>query len=94
MNEKLLVLISRQLEEIRTMIAKQQQGQLQREIGRPNKKYMVMKYCKCYENGTKVDCARTTGISIKTVSKHWNSCTELEEAPTKQETAKYTRYSE
>lgn len=70
MNEQLLMLISKQLEEISAMLIKQQvKGG---KMGRPSKEHIVVRYRKNYPEGRKTDCARITGISIKTVSKYWD----------------------
>jgi len=75
MNEQLLLLISKQLEEINAMLLKQQRiGKVQGKTGRPSKKYIVMRYRKAHPNGKKMECARVMGISIKTVSKYWDIC--------------------
>ena len=48
MNEQLLVLISKQLEEINAMLTKQEQrqGQSQGKMGRPSKEHIVVRYRK------------------------------------------------
>jgi len=85
MNEQLLVLISKQLEEINAMLTKQEQrqGQSQGKMGRPSKEHIVVRYRKSHPNGKKMECAKLTGISIKTVSKYWDVYTDTKNAATK-----------
>ena len=83
MNEQLLMLISKQLEEISIMLVKQQQnGESRGKTGRPSKKHIVMRYRKAHPVGKKMECARLMGISIKTVSKYWESWVEQTEKTT------------
>jgi len=88
MNEQLLMLISKQLEEINAMLVRQErQKNAQGKMGRPTKEHIVTRYRKRYPTGKKMECARATGISIKTVSKYWNSYVDidLQELMTKQD---------
>lgn len=70
MQEQMLTLISKQLEEITRMLAKQREepwGQM----GRPTKEHIVLRYRENYPTARKMECVRATGLSIKTVSKYW-----------------------
>ena len=74
MEEQLLLLISRQLEEIHVMLTRQQEeGKIPKRLGRPTKEHIVFRYREKYPNGKKMECVKATGISIKTVSKYWDS---------------------
>jgi hypothetical protein len=70
MSEQMLMLISKQLEEISALLNKQQLKT--GKIGRPSKKHIVMRYRENYPTGRKMECAKMLGISIKTVSKYWD----------------------
>ena len=71
MNEQLLILISRQLDELTEMLVKQQKVP-QGKMGRPTKEHIVIRYRECYPEVGKRRCSRDTGLSIKTVSKYWD----------------------
>lgn len=71
MEEKMLMLISKQLERITAMIEKRQ-GNYGGKMGRPTKEHIVIQYRISYPEARKMQCARATGLSIKTVSKYWD----------------------
>jgi len=72
MQEKLLMQICHQIEEISTMVVKRQKQQKSTgKKGRPSKEHIVKQYRKKYPKGRKMECAKKTGLSIKTVSKYW-----------------------
>ena len=71
MDEQLLLQISKQLEELTAMIAKQQK-QPWGKPGRPTKEQDVFRYRENFSESGKMQCVRATGLSIKTVSKYWN----------------------
>jgi len=71
MQEQILRLISKQLEEVISLIGthkKEHWG----KVGRPTKEHIVRKYRQKYPDSWKMQCVRTTGLSIKTVSKYWD----------------------
>jgi len=70
MEEQMLVMISKQLEELTTLL-KQQEGRSQGKTGRPTKEHIVIRYRTNYPYARKMECVRATGLSIKTVSKYW-----------------------
>ena len=70
MVEQMLVMISKQLEEL-TLLIKQQEGGSKGKIGRPDKKHIVLRYRTSYPQAKKMECVRATGLSVKTVSKYW-----------------------
>ena len=78
MQEQMLMLISKQLEEITRMLEKQYQGSWG-QIGRPTKEHDVLRYRENYPTAGKMECVRATGLSIKTVSKYWGLYEESEE---------------
>ena len=81
MDEQILIWISKQLEEIHTMLVRQQQGEeTGGKMGRPNKRHLVMQYRRCYPKGKKMECVKLMGISIKTVSKYWDSYADFQES--------------
>ena len=69
--EELLREISEQLDEVMSMLAKQEPREVHK-IGRPTKEDIVMRYRRKYPNDSKTSCVRATGLSIKTVSKYWD----------------------
>ena len=78
MHEQMLMLISKQLEEITRMLTKQYKepwGQ----TGRPTKEHDVLRYRESYPTARKMECVRATGLSIKTVSKYWELYEESKE---------------
>ena len=77
MEEKMLVMISKQLSELIALIKKQtkQQGQ---KVGRPTKEHVVAQYRANYPDKRKVDCVQETGLSFKTVNKYWKMALEKE----------------
>jgi len=81
MSEQLLMLISKQLEEINAILTKQQLKT--GKLGRPDKKQIVMRYRENYPTGKKMECARVLGISIKTVSKYWDLSTNAQDEKAK-----------
>ena len=72
MQEELLMLISKQLEEIIGVIGTQRKERWGK-VGRPTKEHIVKKYRKAHPDSWKMQCVRTTGLSIKTVSKYWDA---------------------
>ena len=68
--EEILRDISKQLDEVMNMLAKQE-PQASHKIGRPTKEDIVMRYRRKYPDDSKTSCVRATGLSIKTVSKYW-----------------------
>jgi len=84
MNEQLLLLISKQLEEINAILVRQEQRNTKKnaqgKMGRPTKEHIVLKYRGMYPNNRKMQCTRATGLSIKTVSKYWDLYEEKKEA--------------
>ena len=69
--EELLREISEQLDEVMSMLAKQEPREVHK-IGRPTKEHIVMRYRKNNPDASKTSCVRETGLSIKTVSKYWD----------------------
>jgi len=78
MEEQMLIMISKQLEELTTLLGKQKKSS-QGKLGRPTKEHIVIRYRENYPKAKKMACARATGLSIKTVSKYWDM------VPTKKE---------
>ena len=74
MQEQMLLYIAKQLEEILKRLEKQESRKPGGKIGRPDKEHIVLRYRKNYPNASKTDCMRATNLSIKTVSKYWDSC--------------------
>lgn len=70
MEEQMLVMISKQLEELTTLI-KQRESRPRSKTGRPTKEHVVIRYRESYPRAKKMECVRATGLSIKTVSKYW-----------------------
>ena len=68
--EELLLLISKQLNIVIGMLLDKKEN-APRKKGRPTKENIVIKYRNSYPNARKMQCARATGLSIKTVSKYW-----------------------
>lgn len=77
MQEQILMRISNQLEEIARMVGAQRKEHWGK-VGRPTKEHIVRKYRKKYPDSWKMQCVRTTGLSIKTVSKYWDMIDEEE----------------
>ena len=71
MQEQMLTQISKQLETIIEMLAKQQKEPWGK-MGRPTKGHVVLRYRESCPTARKMECVRATGLSIKTVSKYWN----------------------
>ena len=84
MDEKLLRLISKQLEEVTRMLAKHEKEPWGK-IGRPTKEHIVRQYRQNYPDAKKMQCVREAGLSIKTVSKYWDVCVVKEETKDDQE---------
>ena len=76
MQEQMLLFIAKQLEEIIKMLEKQEGKESTGKIGRPTKGHIVALYRTNYPEATKTQCVRSTALSIKTVSKYWDLCTE------------------
>ena len=72
MQDELLIYISKQLN-MAIEILKRQEKQPTNKIGRPTKEHIVVRYRQSYPNASKRSCARATGLSTKTVRKHWES---------------------
>ena len=75
MDEKMLQKLSEQLDMIMEMLERTQPRKERKrpvKMGRPSKKYIVVRFRKQYPDDAKMDCVRETGVSIKTVSKYWN----------------------
>ena len=71
--EEQLKYISNQLEEINRNLNMQNNKNKREQLGRPTKEHIVRRYRKNYPEGKKMQCSRTTGLSIKTVTKYWDS---------------------
>ena len=71
MDEQLLLQISKQLEELTVLLAKQQKRPWGKP-GRPTKEQEVLRYRENFSESGKMQCVRVTGMSIKTVSKYWD----------------------
>ena len=76
MQEQMLLFIAKQLEEIMKILEKQENKASVGKVGRPTKEHVVLRYRENSPTGTRTDCTRATGLSIKTVSKYWNLCLE------------------
>ena len=75
MEEKLLLKLSAQLDDIMMMLERNQKKDKRKypvKIGRPSKEHIVVSHKRKYPSDSKMDCVRSTGLSIKTVSKYWN----------------------
>ena len=71
--EEQLKYISNLLEEINRNLSMHNNKNKKREqMGRPTKEHIVKRYRKTYPEGRKMQCSRTTGLSIKTVTKYWD----------------------
>jgi len=77
--QETLILISKQLNIIIEMLAKEKHtvSDKTRKMGRPTKQHLVRIYRSRYPLNRKMQCARETGLSIKTVSKYWHEPEEL-----------------
>ena len=73
MDEDLLKKVSRQLDVVMDMLAKKNQPGQPVKRGRPTKEHIVVGYRKRNPDAHKMKCAREARLSIKTVSKYWNS---------------------
>jgi hypothetical protein len=71
--EELLRYIAYQLEELNRNLGIQNNKKTKRDKqGRPTKEHIVRRYRMSNPEGKKMQCARVTGLSIKTVSKYWD----------------------
>lgn len=71
MKEEMLIYISRQLEIAIDMLERQQKEPTNR-MGRPTKEDIVLRYRRSHPTASKRSCAKVTGLSEKTVRKHWD----------------------
>jgi len=78
MQEQMLLLIAKQLEEIMKILGKQKNKESVGKMGRPTKEHVVLRYRANYPVSKKMECKRATGLSIKTVSKYWDLYTDVE----------------
>ena len=78
MQDEILLLIAKQTEEMVRLLGKRQQKPSGKP-GRPSKKHIVIQYRKKYPDARKMECVRATKLSIKTVSKYWDSYDEQDE---------------
>jgi len=70
MEEQMLANISKQLEELVGLLTKEM---AKAKVGRPDKKHIVFQYRDRYPKRSKTECMKTTELSMKTVSKYWDS---------------------
>lgn len=71
MQEQILKLISKQLDEVISMLSSHKKENWGK-VGRPTKEHIVRKYRQKHPDSWKMQCVRITGLSIKTVSKYWD----------------------
>ena len=72
MEEQMLIYISKQLDELTSLLTTKEVAKEKTRAGRPEKKHIVFRFRDKYPNSSKTQCVRMTELSIKTVSKYWD----------------------